>query len=148
MDKCKAIEILKDFNDYRRNQGVYDVDEPCEPKFKASEIGEAIDMAIDSLTESDGKATVLDSVATESGISVERIKAEGRERDVVVARGIAASLLRKQGYTLKEVGALINRCHSNVMHLCEEVDFWEADKDLYLRELKLLNRVKKRIGMK
>lgn len=35
MNKKKAVEILQDFNDYRRNVGIYDVDEPCEPKNSA-----------------------------------------------------------------------------------------------------------------
>lgn len=145
MDRNKAIEILKDFNDYRRNEGIYDVDEPCEPKFKASEIGEAIEIAVDALIDSDASATVLDAVIAESGVSLERIRSENREREVVVAREVAASLLRKQGYTLAEIGRMINRSHSNVMHLVEEVEYWEAEHDLFTRELRLLYRVKKRI---
>ena len=50
MTTDQALEILQDFNDYRRNVGIYDVDEPCEPKFSALEIGQAIDAAIAMLT--------------------------------------------------------------------------------------------------
>lgn len=146
MDKAKAIDVLKDFNDYRRNEGIYDVDEPCEPKFKASEIGEAVDIAICALTEFDGKSTIIDAVVAESGISLEQIRSKSREREVVVAREVAASLLRKEGYMLREVGELINRAHSTVMHLCEEADYWFADQDQFSRELRLLNRVKRRCG--
>lgn len=148
MEKIKAIEILKDFNDYRRNKGVYDVDEPCEPKYTAREIGEAIDEAICTLLDSDGKCETLEAVVLESGIGLETILSENRDREVVVAREVAASLLRKQGYTLKEIGDMINRSHSNVMHLVEEVEFWETDYDSFSRELRLLERVKKRVGVK
>lgn len=148
MEKIKAIEILKDFNDYRRNVGVYDVDEPCEPKDTAIEIGEAIDKAICTLIDSDGKCEIIEAVVLESGIDLEKILSESRERDVVVAREVAASLLRKQGYTLKEIGGMINRSHSNVMHLVEEVEYWESDRDLFARELRLLKQVKKRVGVK
>ncbi len=53
INKKKAVEILQDFNDYRRNVGIYDVDEPCEPKNSATDIGKAIDAAIALLTPSE-----------------------------------------------------------------------------------------------
>ena len=148
MNRDKAREILKDYNDYRRNEGIYDVDEPCEPKFKASEIGDAIDVAIDMLTESDGRGTIMDAVVAESGISIDEIRSENRERKIVVARCVAAGLLRKEGYTLKEIGEMINRSHSNVLHLCESVNYWCSDRERFGRELRLLRRVEKKVANK
>lgn len=65
MTIAQAIEVLKDFNDYRRNAGVYDVDEPCEPKYAASQIGIAIDKAIDALTVVNGCFTDVETPAEE-----------------------------------------------------------------------------------
>lgn len=148
MDRNKVIEILKDFNDYRRNKGVYDTDKPCEPKFKASEIGEAIDMAINSLKDSNGRATVLEAVCAEACVSLDELKSKSRKREIVVARNAAAWLLRKEGYTLMEVGDIINRSHGNVLHQCEEVGYWLLEPGMNHRELQFLERVQKRMGLK
>ena len=149
MDKNKAIEILKDFNDYRRNEGIYDVDEPCEPKFKASEIGEAIDMAIGALVDSDNNdMTIIDAVAAEAGISQKALLGDGRDRNLVVARCVVAWKMRNDGFTLKEIGVAINRTHSAIANLLEEVECWILMPEQYRRELRLLERVKKRLGVK
>lgn len=149
MNNNKAIEILKDFNDYRRNEGAYVVDRPCEPKFTATEIGEAIDCAIDALIGHDKAGmTILDAIAAESGLSLSRLKSHGRERDLVVARNIAAWLMRDDGHTLTEIGKTFNRSHAAIIHMCEEVSYWLASPLIYRRELRLLERVKKRVGKK
>lgn len=146
MEKIKAIEILKDFNDYRRNVGAYDVDEPCEPKFKASEIGEAIDVAIDALIERDcSDMTVLDAVVAESGISLDALSGECRNRNLIIARCVAARMLRNDGFTLKEIGKMLHRTHAAILNLLEETDDWLVQPAYHNRELRLLNRVKKRI---
>jgi len=146
MEKIRAIEILKDFNDYRRNEGVYDVDEPCEPKFTATEIGEAIDEAIRTMCDSEGKCGIIETVIKETGVSLDGIRSQSREREFVVAREIAAHLLRRYGYTFKEIGEVINRSHSNVCHLCDEAEYWASDPENHQRELKILKRVEQRVG--
>ena len=149
MDNNKAIEILKDFNDYRRNKGAYDVDRPCEPKFTAAEIGEAIDCAIDALIGHDKAGmTILDAIVAESGLSLRRLKSHGRDRDLVVARNVAAWLMRDDGYTLTEIGKTFNRSHTAIIHMCDEVSYWLASPLVYRRELRLLERVKKRVVKK
>lgn len=50
MNKKKAVEILQDFNDYRRNVGIYDVDEPCEPKNSATDIVTHVGIKLGHLT--------------------------------------------------------------------------------------------------
>ncbi len=149
MDNNKAIEILKDFNDYRRNEGAYDVDKPCEPKFTAAEIGEAIDCAIDALIGHDkADMTILDAVVAESGLSLRAIRGHGRNRNLVVARNVAAWLMRDDGHTLTEIGKTFNRSHAAIIHMCDEVSYWLASPLVYRRELRLFERVKKRTGRK
>lgn len=149
MDNNKAIEILKDYNDYRRNEGIYDVDEPCCPKFKASEIGEAIDVAIGALIGSDkSDMTVIDAVAAEAGISHEALLGDGRDRNLIVARCVVSWLMRNDGFTLKEIGAAINRTHASIANLLEEVNCWILMPEQHRRELRLLEKVKKRVGIK
>jgi len=149
MDYNKAIEILKDYNDYRRNEGIYDVDEPCCPKFKASEIGEAIDAAIDALIEKDNSdMTVIDAVAAEAGICQKALLGDGRDRNLIVARCVVSWMMRNDGFTLKEIGAAINRTHGSIVNLLDEVDYWILMPEQHRRELRLLERVKKRMGVK
>lgn len=149
MDNNKAIEILKDFNDYRRNEGAYAVDRPCEPKFTATEIGEAIDHAIDALIGRDkADMTILDALVAESGLSLVSLRCHGRDRDLVVARSVAAWLMRDDGYTLTEIGKTFGRSHAAIIHMCDEVSYWLASPLVYRRELRLLERVKKRAGKK
>lgn len=153
MNKNRAIAILKDFNDYRRNKGRYDSDVPQEPKYKASDIGSAIDTAIevlselsvDEFSEKGNRMPVIDAVVEETGVSLEDIRSGKRDREIVVARDIAAWLLRREGYTLKETGKVVNRCYTNVLHQCEEVDFWICTPDQHEREMTLLGNVKKRL---
>lgn len=149
MDKSKAIEILKDFNDYRRNKGAYDVDRPCAPKFLASEISEAIDVAIGVLVGSDkSDMTVMDAVIAETGIGYDDIVSSRRDRNVVVARCIVAKMMRVDGFTLQEIGKVIKRTHAAVMHLLDVIDEWFASPEQYRRELRLMDKVKKRVGYK
>ena len=51
MEISKAIEILKEFNDYRRSEGKFANEEKTirNLQYSAKEIGEAIDFAIDSM---------------------------------------------------------------------------------------------------
>jgi len=100
------------------------------------------------MCDSEGKCGIIEAVVKETGVSLEGIRSQSREREFVVAREIAAHLLRRYGYTFKEIGEVINRSHSNVCHLVEEAEFWETDYDSFSRELRLLDRVKKRVGVK
>ena len=92
--------------------------------------------------------TILDAVVAESGLSLRAIRGHGRNRNLVVARNVAAWLMRDDGHTLTEIGKTFNRSHAAIIHMCDEVSYWLASPLVYRRELRLFERVKKRTGRK
>ena len=92
--------------------------------------------------------TVIDAVAAEAGICQKALLGDGRDRNLIVARCVVSWMMRNDGFTLKEIGAAINRTHGSIVNLLDEVDYWILMPEQHRRELRLLERVKKRMGVK
>jgi chromosomal replication initiation ATPase DnaA len=55
-------------------------------------------------------------------VSTSQIEGKGRKVDVVYARIAIAKILHSKGYTLHEIGDMLNMTHSNVLHHVKTFD--------------------------
>jgi chromosomal replication initiation ATPase DnaA len=63
---------------------------------------------------------VIQCVCDQFGLYPAQITHVGRKPVIVTARAFVAMLLRIDGFLVAEIGAIINRHHSNVCHLLNE----------------------------
>jgi hypothetical protein len=60
-----------------------------------------------------------------------------RKRGAVEARMVFSSVLRKMGYTFKEIGTILRKDHSTVIHYINKAEDLEfSDKTFYKKHLK------------
>jgi chromosomal replication initiator protein len=76
--------------------------------------------------------TVVDVVARNFHLSVDRLLSPERSRDVALPRQVAMFLLRESNLTLPQIGQTLGgRDHTTVMYACEKVaDLLERDDRL------------------
>ena len=55
-------------------------------------------------------------------VTKSQIEEKGRKVDVVYARIAIANILHSKGYTLHEIGDMLNMTHSNVLHHVKTFD--------------------------
>jgi len=65
---------------------------------------------------------LLTLVSISSGIPTCEIKGKSRRADICTARHIFCYLARKEKYTCKEIGIVIEKSHSNIIHSCRLVE--------------------------
>jgi len=83
------------------------------------------------------KKDIVQRVADLFGISIEQIKGRQRDYEFILARHLAAYLLRKEGLTLQAIGKKLNRNHSSI------ILYLEHFKDDYVLDKKFKQMVNK-----
>lgn len=62
-------------------------------------------------------AEIFDKVYKVTGISMEKLKGKSQKGDIIYARHLTMYLLKKKvGLIVREIGKLLNRDHSTVIH--------------------------------
>lgn len=65
---------------------------------------------------------ILDLTSRRTGISIKELKGIGRNNPTAKARQVAMYLLRKSGVSFPEIGRILKRDHSSVIHGCETIE--------------------------
>ena len=83
---------------------------------------------------------ILYNVCKASGVSIDEIKSNVRDRKIVTARQVYCYFAYKTGYTLKEIGKVVGIHHSTVIHSVHNIEdkLFVDDK----RITKLVNDIK------
>lgn len=114
MTNHQAATILREYNDWRRHEGT-----PCPPPRSTNEIGEAIDLAIETLSRTipltiDG---VTQAVCEATGITADEVMEHTRCREFSEARWMIWWIARKIiGRSLTAIARHFNCTHANVIH--------------------------------
>lgn len=69
-----------------------------------------------------GIADMLDSVCKHFNVTREQLVGKDRHASLALARHVAAWLLRQHGYSFPEIGAMLARDHSSIMHGVRKVE--------------------------
>src|SRR5258708_18370154 len=59
----------------------------------------------------------VEQIAAAAGVTVEQVRGRGKGRELVEVRRIVAAYLRRRGCSLPEIGRVLNRDHTSVLHL-------------------------------
>lgn len=78
-----------------------------------------------SLAESD-PLVMLEALACDAGFSVAQLKSRDRKASVCRARHMVMYQLRQQGFSLPEIGALLDKDHTSVLHAIRKIEFERA----------------------
>ena len=82
---------------------------------------------------------IIDMVEKASGISYSELKSTNRERNVVTARQYAFWRLYQQtyslGYSLAQIGKMLNRDHSTVIYSIKRIDEGLSVNDFLVTEI-------------
>ena len=62
-------------------------------------------------------AIEVEQIAGAAGLTVEQVRGRGKGRELVEVRRIVAAYLRSRGCSLPEIGRVLNRDHTSVLHL-------------------------------
>lgn len=113
MTTKQAADILAAYNRWRR-----DDHEPCPPPYSPTDIGIAIDMAVELMQKNSAQAnleSIIMAVSRETGVSEAEMCQRGREREYSEARAIVSYLAyRFTPMTLTAIGKrfrLASRIH-------------------------------------
>lgn len=77
-------------------------------------------------TEDERERRLLVAVATWYSVTIDQMLSTSRAREVVAARAVTSHLLREAGRSLPDIGALLGKDHTTVMHGCRRVAEDEA----------------------
>ncbi len=90
---------------------------------------------------------LINAVAAEFGTTADRLLKRDRHHSAVLARNIAVYWLRRVGQlSYPEVGRVIGRHHTSVMHSVREVEWWiRKDPDL---ALSIFGAIGDRLGLR
>jgi hypothetical protein len=58
----------------------------------------------------------IDAIAQEHGYTVEDILGPSRLKHLVAVRRLCILMLRERGYSTNEIGRIMNRCHTTIVH--------------------------------
>lgn len=76
---------------------------------------------------------IVSAVAEACGVTVEEITSLSRKREIVVARQLAMSEVRRQsGFSTGAVGRIFNRDHATVIYSCSAIEKAKSVHDPYL----------------
>jgi chromosomal replication initiation ATPase DnaA len=90
---------------------------------------------------SEGLNGMMDMISKASGLSVEVIKSPSRRIDLVFCRSIVAYNARQKGYSHREIGDLLNRNRTTVIHLLKNYN--SERSNLFLEIERNFNNLKK-----
>ena len=80
---------------------------------------------------------VMSVVSTRYGTTKDELKGKSKKREIVEARHVSAYLIRElAGYSLNQIGALLNRDHTTIMNSCEVVKNQIMNDPLFEKEVK------------
>ena len=114
----RAAHILREYNDYRRLDH-----EPCDPPFTATEIGQAIDVAVGVLEAN--IESIISAVSRVTGVTEAQMSMNGRQRKYADARAIVCYLAYNYTpMTLMAIGKRLGRAHTVVLYHIRKVSEW------------------------
>jgi len=58
----------------------------------------------------------IDAIAQEHGYTVEDILGPSRRKHLVSVRRLCVLMLHGRGYSTNEIGRMMNRCHTTIVH--------------------------------
>lgn len=129
MTTKQAADILAAYNRCRR-----DDHEPCPPPYSPTDIGIAIDMAVELMQKNSAQAnleSIIMAVSRETGVSEAEMCQRGREREYSEARAIVSYLAyRFTPMTLTAIGKRFGRTHATTIYYYRTVLSWLHDKRL------------------
>lgn len=121
MDNRRASEVLRIYNEWRRQEG-----EP-EP-FGDKEFSEAIDRAIEVLDSSVVRAdidSIIEAVTRETRVTDAEMCGRGRNREYTEARAMVAWLAyHYTRMTQTAIGKRMNVTHATIIYYLRMVDYW------------------------
>ena len=80
---------------------------------------------------------IMTVVSTRYGTTKEELKGKSKKREIVEARHVCAYLIRElTGYSLNQIGALLNRDHTTIMNSCEVTKTQMMNDPLFEKEIK------------
>jgi chromosomal replication initiation ATPase DnaA len=79
--------------------------------------------------------TVLDEVRKRRGLEVTLMLSRKRIRSFVQARNIVCECLHRLGYSYPQIGMVVERHHSSVMHACRQAVACGKDVEAVIREV-------------
>ena len=114
----RAAHVLRKYNDYRRLDH-----EPCDPPFTATEIGQAIDVAVGVLEAN--IESIISAVSRVTGVTEAQMSMNGRQRKYADARAIVCYLAYNYTpMTLMAIGKRLGRAHTVVLYHIRKVSEW------------------------
>jgi chromosomal replication initiation ATPase DnaA len=79
--------------------------------------------------------TVLDEVRKRHGLDVTLMLSKKRIQSFVRARNVVCECLHRLGYSYPQIGMVLERHHSSVMHACRQALACGEDVEAVLREV-------------
>ncbi|MBQ3870615.1 MAG: chromosomal replication initiator protein DnaA [Clostridia bacterium] len=80
---------------------------------------------------------IMSVVSTRYGTTKDEVKGKSKKREIVEARHVCAYLIRElTGYSLNQIGALLNRDHTTIMNSCEVTKTQIMNDPLFEKEIK------------
>ena len=68
------------------------------------------------MTPREKNLAAIDAIAQEHGYTVEDILGPSRLLRLVAVRRLCILMFREQGYSTNEIGRIMNRCHTTIVH--------------------------------
>ena len=81
---------------------------------------------------------VLEAVASTSGVTVAEITGPVRTERCVRARDVVVAILRARGMSYPEIGKLLHRDHTTIMHAISRIDEMMARNPAFHEEMQSL----------
>ena len=103
---------------------------------------EEFEAALEEEQEARHKAVRIIQAAEKLGY---HLTENSRDPEIVTARNACARLLRERGLTLTEIGRLLGRQYSAVVHMLGKVADWELMPKMYAKELAVLEAIRKEV---
>lgn len=80
---------------------------------------------------------IMSVVSARYGTTKDELRGKSKKREIVEARHVCAYLIRElTGYSLNQIGALLNRDHTTIMNSCEVTKTQIMNDPLFEKELK------------
>lgn len=144
MTKGEAAKVLRKYNEWRMGEHG-----PCDPQNTPREIGEAIDVAVETLEQISTSAdidSIMQSVARETGVTEEEMLARGRHREYTEARAMVCWLTYHcTSMSLTSIGRRLDRDHATMIHYNQMVDGWLEEPRRNLRGARIVTALRQEI---
>lgn len=100
-------------------------------------IGSVSDLITYEASPKDTAEKIMSVVSTRYGTTRDELKGKSKKREIVEARHVCAYLIRDlTGYSLNQIGALLNRDHTTIMNSCEVTKNQIMNDPLFEKEIK------------